>query len=52
MSFAPFLSGKRACLGRTLGENMANLVFAMIIWKYDIELVDKSIYEKKPSIDM
>lgn len=52
MSFTPFISGKRTCVGRTVGEFMVRIIFAMINWHYDIELEDKSFYDKKPTIDI
>lgn len=31
---------------------MAKLIFAMVVWDYDIEFVDKKMYEKKVALDL
>jgi cytochrome P450 len=44
MSFNAFLTGKRACIGRTFAEAMVRTIIAMVAWRYDIEFVNKSFY--------
>jgi cytochrome P450 len=50
MSYGPFLGGKRICLGKTFAELFVKVICAIILYKYDIEFVDKECYEKKPAI--
>jgi cytochrome P450 len=50
MSFGPFLGGKRICLGKTFAELFAKVICAIILYKYDVEFVDKESYVKKPTI--
>ncbi|KAI3338273.1 cytochrome P450 [Ustulina deusta] len=39
----PFSLGSRGCMGKSLGLLELRLIMAKIIWKYDLELLDKSI---------
>jgi hypothetical protein len=52
MSFNAFVTGKRACIGRSFGEMMVRTIIAMTTWRYDIEFVEKSFYDKLPTIDI
>ena len=49
MSFAPFLGGKRICLGKTFAENIGKCVMPIILTAFDFEFVDPINYEKKPT---
>ncbi|KAI0506888.1 cytochrome P450 [Xylaria bambusicola] len=39
----PFSLGSRGCMGKSLGLLELRLIMSKIIWKYDLELLDKSI---------
>ncbi len=52
MSFNPFITGKRACIGKTFAEILIKSIIAMVTWRYDIEFVNKSYYEKMPTVDI
>ncbi|KAI8623342.1 benzoate 4-monooxygenase cytochrome P450 [Xylariaceae sp. FL1651] len=39
----PFSLGSRSCMGRSLGLLELRLTLTKIIWKYDLELLDKSV---------
>ena len=49
MSFAPFLGGKRVCVGKTFAENSFKVVLPLILKAYkDFEFVNPEHYHKKP----
>lgn len=37
----PFLIGSRACIGRHMAQQSIRLIMAKLLWRYDIELVDR-----------
>ncbi|KAI0415912.1 cytochrome P450 [Xylaria grammica] len=39
----PFSLGSRGCIGKSLGLLELRLIMAKVIWKYDLELLDRSI---------
>ncbi|KAI8942914.1 hypothetical protein NX059_000953 [Plenodomus lindquistii] len=46
-AFQPFSTGKRSCLGQTLANSEIKQIIARLIWKYNLELVDRE-WLKKP----
>jgi len=49
MSYAPFLGGKRICLGKTFVETMSKIIGPSIIGNFDFEFVEKKHYTSKPA---
>eukprot|EP00349_Pseudokeronopsis_sp_Brazil_P005653 CAMPEP_0202964710 /NCGR_PEP_ID=MMETSP1396-20130829/8811_1 /ASSEMBLY_ACC=CAM_ASM_000872 /TAXON_ID= /ORGANISM="Pseudokeronopsis sp., Strain Brazil" /LENGTH=108 /DNA_ID=CAMNT_0049687037 /DNA_START=1196 /DNA_END=1522 /DNA_ORIENTATION=- len=52
MSFAPFLGGKRICLGKTFVETISKIIGPTIIGTFDFKFVDEKHYKKKPANNM
>ena len=48
MSFAPFLGGKRICLGKTFVEAISKLIGPTIIYTFDFEFVNEINKTYKP----
>jgi cytochrome P450 len=49
MSFAPFLGGKRVCVGKTFAENSFKVVLPLILKAFsDFDFVDPAHYKHKP----
>ncbi len=49
MSFAPFLGGKRVCLGKTFAEAVTKISGPNIIFNFDFEFIDKEHMHSKPA---
>lgn len=52
MSFSPFFGGPRICAGKTFAHFALKLYLAEILLKYEYDFEDKSIYEKKPILNV
>ncbi|CDW83922.1 cytochrome p450 [Stylonychia lemnae] len=47
-SFAPFLGGRRICLGKTFAENIAKLVIPIFISELEFKFKKEEHYKRKP----
>ena len=52
MSYNPFITGKRACIGKTFADIIVKSIISMVNYRYDIEFVNKSYYDKLPTCDL
>jgi len=52
MSFAPFLGGKRICLGKTFAEATSKIVGPFLISNFDFQFVDEINKTYKPPNNM
>ena len=48
LSFAPFLGGKRICLGKTFVETMSKIISPTILYNFEFEFTNKDHLLKKP----
>ena len=48
-AFAPFLGGKRICLGKTFAENEVKIILAMIITQLDFQYLNPIYKTKNPT---
>jgi cytochrome P450 len=48
MSFSPFLGGKRICLGKTFAETVVKIVGPNLLYHFNFEYVDETLYTNKP----
>lgn len=46
MSFIPFSVGERKCLGYALARVIMPSIVSKIVYNFDFEFVDKSLYEE------
>ncbi|RII17407.1 hypothetical protein CUC08_Gglean002502 [Alternaria sp. MG1] len=46
VAFQPFSTGKRSCIGQNLAHSEIKQIMARLLWKYNIELVDREWYDK------
>ncbi|KAF5848808.1 hypothetical protein GGP41_009943 [Bipolaris sorokiniana] len=45
-AFQPFSTGKRSCIGQNLAHSEIKQIMARLLWKYNVELVDREWFEK------
>ncbi|CAN8095155.1 unnamed protein product [Discula destructiva] len=45
-AFEPFSTGKRSCIGQSLAHSEMRQILARLLWKYDIELVDREWHDR------
>lgn len=48
MSFAPFLGGKRICLGKTFVETISKIIGPTILYNFDFKAQNPKHLERKP----
>ncbi len=52
MSFAPFLGGKRVCLGKSFSEFISRIIISAILMQFDFKYVNLEHQKNKPRHDI